>query len=53
MIKIQTPQNINNFILIKDSDKILELHKNGFLPCYKDLDGVYFKSTPEILKILK
>lgn len=53
MIKIGTPTDAKNFVLVKDSKKVLLLHEMGFLPSYKDSKGVYFKATPELFRIIR
>lgn len=54
MIKLGTPKDLNNFIKVVDNEKIIELSKNGFLICYRDIhgSGVYFEKNDRILSYL-
>lgn len=54
MIKLGTPTNLDDYIKVTDKEKIIELNKNGFLICYRDMhgSGVYFKKNSNILNYL-
>jgi hypothetical protein len=45
---------LNNYICVT-SDTAKELHKMGFIPCYRELgaDRIYFVKTDELCKKLQ
>lgn len=52
MVRIGTPDDIDNFICIDEGWLIFELHKAGFQPAWKDEDCLYFKKTRKLEKFL-
>lgn len=48
MIIRDTPKDIDNYVLIVDTDKAIALQELGFFPRYIDNDGLYFAKSTEL-----
>ena len=48
MIIRDTPTNLEDFVLIQDSEIALKLQEQEFYPKYIDNDGLYFAKSTEL-----
>lgn len=53
MVRLGTPDNIEDFYMTDDSEIIFRLHQTGFQPMWKDDSVVFFKKSNKLLKLLK
>lgn len=53
MVRLGTPDNIQDFFMTDDSELISRLHQSGFQPVWKDYECVFFKKSNKLLKLLK
>lgn len=53
MIIRQTPKNKDNYIIINNSNMVMELAMLGIYPKYMDNENHYFIKSDKILKYLK
>lgn len=53
MVRIGTPDNIEDFFMTDDSEIIFRLHQAGHQPAWKDYDCVFFKKSNKLIKLLK
>ena len=47
MIVRETPKDIENYVLVEDTNKALALQELGFFPRYIDNNGLYFAKSTE------
>ena len=52
MVRLGTPDNIEDFFMTDDSELIFRLHQRGFSPAWKDYDCVFFKKSNKLIKLL-
>lgn len=52
MVRIGTPDDVENFVCVDDGWLAFELHKAGFQPAWKDEDCLYFKKTRKLERFL-
>ena len=48
MIIRQTPTDLNNYVLIEDTDVALRLQEQEFYPKYMDSKGLYFVKSIDL-----
>lgn len=48
MIIRETPIDLDNYMLVTDSQLTLKLQEQDLFPMYIDLNGVYFTKTPQL-----
>jgi hypothetical protein len=48
MIIRETPMDLDNYMLVTDSQLTLKLQEQDLFPMYIDLNGVYFAKTPQL-----
>lgn len=53
MVRLGTPDNIQDFYMTDDSELIFRLHQSGFQPAWKDDGIVFFKKSNKLIKLLK
>lgn len=53
MVRLGTPDDVQNFFYTDDAELILRLHQAGHQPVWKDEGCLYFKKTNKLLKSLK
>ena len=53
MVRLGTPDDVQNFFYTDDAGLILRLHQAGHQPVWKDEGCLYFKKTNKLLKLLK
>lgn len=52
MVILKTPKDLNNYICVHDKNIIFELYTKGYMPIYRDRNGLYFKKNNETEKIV-
>lgn len=54
MIRLGVPNNMERYFPVDDMEMATELHKAGFIPEYKDEDGVlYFKKSKKFITFIE
>ena len=53
MVRLGTPDNIEDFFMTDDSELIFRLHQAGHQPTWKDGSVVFFKKSNKLIKLLK
>ena len=53
MVRLGTPDNIQDFFMTDDSELIYRLHQAGHQPVWKDDGCVFFKKSNKLIKLLK
>ena len=53
MIRLGTPNDIENWFTVDEGWLIAELHCLGCVPVWKDSEAVYFKKNNKLIKSLK
>ena len=53
MVRLGTPDNIQDFFMTDDNEVIFRLHQAGHQPVWKDYDCVFFKKSNKLIKLLK
>lgn len=53
MLKIGEPEDVSRYFITDDGNIVFALHREGFYPAWRDLEGcVYFSKTKKLLKVL-
>lgn len=52
MIIRKTPDNLEDYILINDTDTAIKLQSNNFCPLYMDNNGLYFAKESKLELVL-
>lgn len=53
MVRLGTPDNIQDFFMTDDNELIFHLHQAGYQPAWKDYETVFFKKSNKLIKLLK
>lgn len=53
MVRLGSPDNIEDFFMTDDSELIFNLHQAGFPPMWKDEECIYIKKSNKLMKYLK
>ena len=53
MVRLGTPDNIQDFYMTDDSELIFRLHQAGHQPAWKDESVIFFKKSKKLIKLLK
>lgn len=53
MVRLGTPDNIEDFFMTDDNELIFRLHQAGHQPAWKDESVVFFKKSNKLIKLLK